>query len=860
MNKIRRLFKNIIQKVVDEVHGKKIDIIATVNYIITLAAVILFSIEIFLILKQPIIKHIYNNWIFAFLLFIPLITFYITLAGDFYKTPSRRIEQFIFCILGISIIALRYFIQVSNTSFIAMLGGIKNIDVIPNSLIIGNLKLITFLIPIAIVVPLTFLTIKIVFNEEVKKDLIQYEVDWLLPNIHKANDTTIDIEICKDMISGEPCIIPEKIAYEHLWVQGGTGSGKTATFIRPYLEQLFRIKGYLREEVKRALFECLNKNLAYLTAPVSKEWVLNNFDPTYIQPISEKEAEFAKKMKKYIVGKRTDGKYIYKGLGVTVVSPDGELAKDTINIANHFGVKVHKIDPTMDEINKGIIAKFNPLKGGSPEKVGDIVSSILVSMDQTDSSKANPYFTNASVRAIRNIVILLKVMYPKLNGYDPTLTDVLNILNNFNLAVELVEAMKQYEDFKKRWSSIISYFEASFYPPDVDGNNKPLPNSTRGSQRKKTQEAISGIINQLDNFLGREEIRYILCDNKDSITLSEVLEKGECIAISTRQNNLGARLGKAFALFFLLSLQTDVLSRYSENENPEIPHYVIIDEFPFYVNEQTETFFTFARKYKCSVTIAIQNMGQLKKVNDEFGETIFTNTTTKILLPKSNVEDRKYWAEYFGVSEQFELQTGVSQNSILSSNAKSTQSIKGSITSKNNVSEQEISELNFKETFYSYVDKKGRQRIGKGITDFLDLKSVEKIDNIEYNFSKYNTEIPEQSNIQEIAFENEYIETNIEDTINNIDIIFEDDLENIDNIEKTYNNEVEQEVSDNYGEYNSNSTVDEGKTELEIGLEETTLQSNNSYEQENDLENAALIIDLVPLEQYKLEGSSNDGH
>ena len=48
---------------------------------------------------------------------------------------------------------------------------------------------------------------------------------------------------------------------------------------------------------------------------------------------------------------------------------------------------------------------------------------------------------------------------------------------------------------------------------------------------KKTEEAITGIINQLDNFLGREEIQYIFCDRNNSINLSEVLEKGECVAV-----------------------------------------------------------------------------------------------------------------------------------------------------------------------------------------------------------------------------------------------------------------------------------------------------------------------------------------
>ena len=96
-------------------------------------------------------------------------------------------------------------------------------------------------------------------------------------------------------------------------------------------------------------------------------------------------------------------------------------------------------------------------------------------------------------------------------------------------------------------------------------------------------------------------------------------------------------------MFFILSIQNAVLSRYSEDENPEIPFHLIIDEFPFYINDNTKVFFTFARKYHCAVTVAIQNMAQLREISEVYKETIFANTDTKVLLPNSNVEDREYW-------------------------------------------------------------------------------------------------------------------------------------------------------------------------------------------------------------------------
>jgi hypothetical protein len=863
MNMVIRAAKDFIQRIVDKNNGKRVDIIGGIGYGVSslVSLYVLFgSLQIF---RYPILKQKHSAIFYSFFMALPMITFFITMAGKYFKKPSRRVQQFFIVIMTTTLFTFSYLVQIANGAFVSMLKGIKNIDVIPYSLLEGNIRIISFFVPLAIVIPISLLTFKMIMDKEIRKDLIEYDVDILLPNVNVMDDTTIDIKICEDLETGEDCIVPEKLAYEHFFLQGGTGSGKTATYIRPYLAQLFYMKAYLSEEQKKLAHEALKEGIAYMVAPVTNRYFNKSFTMDLIKPVTGKEEEFKAKFKRFIIGVRDKevllyneviedgnvtfkkvkadsvciikitiydygmdlaekefkfkanelpsslvvaeeykpitiienvtqalgqevkdeygeiinsnslddvedtltlnfplikegitykievkekgaGEIIFKSLGVSVVAPDGGLPKDTIKIAREYGVKVHKIDPFMEEIKKGGIGRYNPMLGDSPEKTGDIISSILVSMDQTNGQDGNPYFTNASVRAIRNIVILLKVMYPRMRGINPTLQDILDILNNFNLVVPLVDEMKKDEKLRERWSSVISYLEASFYPPDLDDKGKIIPGATIGAQRKKTEEAIGGIINQLDNFLGREEIKYILCDREDSLDLAKVLEKGECIAIATRQNDLGERLGKAFALFFILSMQNAVLSRYSEDENPEIPHYLVIDEFPFYINDATKVFFTFARKYRCSVTVAIQNMAQLREVSDIFRETIFTNTSTKILLPKSNVEDREYWSKFFGIEEQFELETGISRGSLMSEKPSYSESVKGKVNEKARITEQDINDMRFKNAFYTYTDSKGRQRVGKGETDFLKIEEANRVESVDLDFASFNKESVEE--------------------------------------------------------------------------------------------------------------------
>ena len=556
------------------------------------------------------------------------------------------------------------------------------------------------------------------------------------------------------------------------------------------------------------------------------------------------------------VQEKVKGKIIYRDLGITVVAPDGGLPSNTIDIAKKNGIKVHKIDPKMEEIATGKIAKFNPIMVGTPEKAADVISSILVAMEQSAGKDSNPYFTNASIRAIRNIVILLRLTYPKLRGKNPTLLDVLDILNDFNLVREYVEELQSDSRTELRWKSVIDYFISSFYPQPKDEKGGLLFNTNEGVNRKKVGEAISGCINQLDNLLGREELRYILCDSENSLDLAEVLENGECLAIATRQSELGSILGKAFALLFILSMQNAVLCRFSEDENPEIPHYLIIDEFPFYINDNLSTFFTFSRKYKCSLICAIQNVAQLCEETEVFKEIVFSNTATKMILPGSNVEDRKYYSEMLGMENVFESQTGVSENPIFSENANYTETTRGGIVEKAKVSTEEIADLKFKRCYYLYTNSKGEKKIGKGYIDFLKYGEDNIIEKKYFDFEKFNPDISlinTKGNQLKDTTENTAIEEQI-NIYNNVqmvevdNLVLENDITNL----GAENEKEEKQLEDN--STSSDKNKEQTLSEHEQFIKKTLLASNDTEKKtekkyvENNVEDNIENLDISKLE------------
>lgn len=117
------------------------------------------------------------------------------------------------------------------------------------------------------------------------------------------------------------------------------------------------------------------------------------------------------------------------------------------------------------------------------------------------------------------------------------------------------------------------------------------------------------------------------------INFDKALEEGKVITACSRKGDLGVLQAKAFGMFFILQFQDAVLRR-KGTEDSRTPHFLYIDEFPEYINKDMEVMFTLFRKYRCGVSIALQNLSQLSK-GDKSGyyrQTVLANTKLKLYL------------------------------------------------------------------------------------------------------------------------------------------------------------------------------------------------------------------------------------
>lgn len=558
-----------------------------------------------------------------------------------------------------------------------------------------------------------------------------------------VGEMTCEVRLCYDLNSGEPVMVPEARRMETVLIQGATGTGKTSTLLLPMCASDLEKKYFFREKAKELGIKALRAGCAYVNAPYDNETLNKCFSLNLLRPIYGREKEFEEILKPMIKSKDEVNKMIsFKDLGITVLEPDGNFIDDFRLIADNLGIMVYKIDP-LDPESYGI----NPFINKSPAKVASIISTVLKGMYESENpDNSNVFFGQVTQQALENLAILLKVMYPRLHDNKiPTLEDMLECLYNYGVVEDMCERMKEDPVLSVKHSILIKYFEKNFYNPPLDINGRPVLGSV-GSNRKETELFLYGATTQLDNLMRNKMVRRILCSRDHNIDLDEVLSTGGCVSVCSRRGELGALLSKPFGMFYILTMQDAVLRRPGD-ENTRIPHFMYIDEFPDFVNKETETCFTLFRKYRCGMTIAIQNLSQLERSKSMkfYKQVVTSNSRTQAVFGDTNWEDSEYWAEAFGKYEYWDIGSGETVKPLenVTKEEENRERISMKIDFTENIKPFYLTELPFKTLFYKTRDASGSTILGKGSTEFLDKKYLKKYDSAEYDFEQYVNYNPE---------------------------------------------------------------------------------------------------------------------
>ena len=658
----------------------------------------------------------------------PVFAFYFSFASKFVTEDRIKLSFLYTYTIALYIITMSMVVQWVNQAGWLLLFSVPNYSYIITNfmdLIKPAFSSFAWYVPVCSFFPFfKWIYTKVEDTKDLRDSVFDYGGIDLSGPSDQEGPYTCEMFLCKDKETGKSIKTPEARRFESTLVIGVSGSGKTSMIFEPMIARDLEKKYFFKETSKEMGYTALRTGIATLNSPYSNEYLNENFSLNMLTPVSYKEKVFKAYFSKLLY--HYDGAdSIYKNLGLTYMAPDYESVSHMKDVAENFSIKYNVIDPN-DSSSIGL----NPFVFDDPIKTSIAISSVLKRMysaqkDENATLVVDDALTsNVITQAVENLALLLKELYPRTHeGQLPTLEDLYNLLNDFDLVEKMAEEFKTYPDLQEKYPIQINYFKKTFYK--------------NANGREQTERSLQAYSAQIENLLRYPGVRNILCNRTNNLNYDKALKDGTITLVCTRRGDLGASVHRAFGLFFILLMQHSILSR-PGNEKTRIPHFLYIDEFPPFVCSSTAEVFTLYRKYRVGTIISAQNLSQFgSKETNTFRQTLLANCTTKIVFGNNTPEDNEWWEKELGDKREWVFTNDYKTDK--GEYDSTYKSIKWAWIP--NYKAGKVQSLKFKAIMYKTKNIKGKNIVGSAKVDFLETRYKEKQKIKTFNFSKFTNGI-----------------------------------------------------------------------------------------------------------------------
>ena len=322
----------------------------------------------------------------------------------------------------------------------------------------------------------------------------------------------------------------------------------------------------------------------------------------------------------YVVGKTGTGKTsmmenmiiddILAGRGVGLIDPHGEFVEKVLNF-----IPEERIDDVIyfNPADTAYPIAFNPL-----ETVADEHRHLVASGVMGVFKKVWPDVWSARMEYILNNTLLALLEYP-----DSTLLGIMRMFSDREYRAKIVQNL-QDPVVKSFW----------------------MDEFARYTQRLET-EAVAAIQNKVGQFVSNPLIRNVLGQPHSSIDLRKVMDQGKILLANLSKGRIGEDNSALLGAMLITKLQLAAMKRVDMPEAERRDFYLYIDEFQNFSTESFVNVLSEARKYRLSLVLAHQYIGQLGDYKDaKVRDAIFGNVGTMILF-RTGAEDAEFLEKEF---------------------------------------------------------------------------------------------------------------------------------------------------------------------------------------------------------------------
>ncbi len=305
----------------------------------------------------------------------------------------------------------------------------------------------------------------------------------------------------------------------------------------------------------------------------------------------------------YVIGKTGMGKStllenmvcsdIQAGKGLAVIDPHGDLIEAVLKfVPAHRTNDVILVEPADREFP----ISFNMLSCPNPEQRG-LVASGLMSIFKKLWPEA---FSGRMEYILRNALLAL---------LEAEGNSMLGIMRIFSDDVFRRKVMENVTDHMVK-----TFWEVEY---------------TSWSDKYRT-EAIAAIQNKIGQLLSTPLVRNIVGQVHSSLDIRHAMDTGKIILVNLSKGKLGEDNSAFIGSMLVTKFQLDAMSRADIPENERRDFFLYVDEFQNFATESFATILSEARKYRLSLTMAHQYIGQLLLANKSTAlqDAVFGNVGT----------------------------------------------------------------------------------------------------------------------------------------------------------------------------------------------------------------------------------------
>ncbi len=166
------------------------------------------------------------------------------------------------------------------------------------------------------------------------------------------------------------------------------------------------------------------------------------------------------------------------------------------------------------------------------------------------------------------------------------------------------------------------------------------------SQRFET-EALAAIQNKVGQFVSNPLVRNILGQPHSSLNMRDIMDSGKIFICNLSKGKIGEDNSALLGAMIITRLQLAAMSRVDVPEDKRRDFFLYVDEFQNFATESFANILSEARKYRLSLVLAHQYIGQLRTGDSTtVRDAVFGNVGT-IIAFRVGAEDAEFLEKEF---------------------------------------------------------------------------------------------------------------------------------------------------------------------------------------------------------------------